>query len=284
MNTHPSTTATCRRVHILLQRLSPLCLLLILLLAAGCDSGSSPTSPFSDAVAKLDPSSSPRIVFHVILAVDTDAPGELGRALQRDLDKMNTLVDGIAAYTGMGLQKQVYSGAQATIANVNRAVKALNPGPDDAILFYFSGHGGRTAQTSSQWPNMYLQQSGANLADLFARLRAKNSRLVLALSDSCNVTFEEAAAAESAQRRDLASTRGGNGYVRLFLESRGAIIASSSIPGEVSFANVFTDQFLRAMSSASSQSAPSWTDVMTHATRRIQTAGVHHQQPQYAVY
>jgi hypothetical protein len=103
------------------------------------------------------------------------------------------------------------------------------------------------------------------------------------LSDTCNSNIESSRQASFRQGAYVGGTS--DGYQKLFLESRAAIIASSSVPGEFSYAlpggSLFTTQFLRALSSELSESNPSWSDVMESATRRVDGVRQH---PQYAMY
>ena len=262
-------------------------IVMMVVLITGCDSLISPTGPadpFSDV--ELAAKTASGATLHAILVVDTNA-GDLTKALRADLNNMNTLIDTITTHTGLGLNKLVYSGGNATTANVQHAISTLAAGPDDVIIFYHSGHGGRTSKTASQWPNMYFKGDpgliGMNLYDVFALLTSKGSRLVLVMSDTCNSSIEVSQQAFSSQGAYLSGSEAG--YQKLFLESRAAIIASSSVPGELSYAypegSVFTKQFLRALSRELSRSNPNWSSVMESATHQI--AGVR-QHPQYVMH
>jgi hypothetical protein len=262
-------------------------LAMMVLLITGCDNFTAPTAPtvpFSNA--KFAVKSPHGATFHAIVVVDTGV-SDIAASMRADLNNMNTLVDTIAANTGIALNKLVYSGSKATTANVRHVISTLAAGPDDMIMFYHSGHGGRTSGTNTPWPNMYFQNDpgliGLNLYDVFALLSSKGSRLVLVMSDTCNSHIESFRQASFRRGAYVGGTR--DGYQKLFLESRVAIIASSSVPGEFSYAlpggSLFTTQFLQALSHELSESNPSWSDVMESATRRF--AGVR-QHPQYVLY
>jgi hypothetical protein len=267
--------------------------LLIVLVAVsllfGCDSASSPTGPgelFSPPDTTLAVSAY-NATFHAIIAVDTDAGGEVADALRSDLNNVNALVDTIANQTGLILRKHVLSGSHATVAHIQHTIDTMDVGPDDVLLFYFSGHGGRLSNTSSQWPEMFLRDSRVNLTDIFSRLRHKGGRLVLALGDACNINLDSSTRRVNQRSVDYRGKRVSEGFRKLFLETRAAIIASSSVPGEVAYApsdgSVFTTQFLQALSQKVSGNNPDWVSVMNAATQRIRIAGVQ-QQPQYTIY
>lgn len=264
-----------------------LMLLLVLWGANGCGGEASPTTPIGVRnIQERKAVTFSRATLHAILVVDTNASGNVGDALQRDLDSMSHLVDSIERYTAMRVNKLVFSGNKATKAMAEQAIEKLSVEPDDVILFYFSGHGGRVRSTRTQWPDMYLQNAFAlNLYDVFNRLDSKGGRLLLALSDSCNVTLNENS--KESFTPFLSLRNRSEGYRKLFLEKRGSIIASSSLIGEFSYmqpkGSLFTRQFLQAFSQEVSSALPDWDDLMDAATCRISTSGVQ-QQPQYAIY
>ena len=262
--------------------------LTFIILASGCDSPSRPTGP-GELLSIPDSktlASSHDATFHAIIVVDTSAGGDVADALRADLDHMSQLVETIAAYTGLTLRKYIFSGGQATVSRVRRTVGSLDVSPNDVLLFYFSGHGGRVASTNSQWPDMYLKDSKMNLADIFSGLRSKRGRLVFALGDACNSYLDNPSQTGT---RQFAASRAASveGLRKLFLEERAAIIASSSVPGEVSYApadgSVFTTKFIQVFSRKVSDDSPSWPAIMSAATQGIPIAGTF-QQPQYELY
>lgn len=260
----------------------------VLLVTSGCGGDASPSGP---SVARNIQEGkavevSRDVTLHVILVVDTHAAGSLNGALEQDLDYMTTLVDSIVTSTGMQVDKQVLSGSRATKFMLEQTLDTFSVEPDDAILFYFSGHGGRTQETGSQWPDMYLHNAFAlNLKEVFDRLSSKGARLLLALGDSCNGLLDEASETEAVS---FTAFRGRvEGYRKLFLEKRAAIIASSSVAGELSYmqprGSLFTRQFLQVLSTEVSTPEPDWKELMDAVTQQIRVAGVE-QHPQYLMY
>ena len=259
---------------------------LMLLISNGCERINSPTAPADPVLdSYLVINTSAGAMLHAILVGETDA-ADIAQSVQADLDHMSALVDTIALHTGLGIHKMTYAGGNATTSAIRQSIRALDVGPDDVILFYHSGHGGRTTRTATPWPNMYFvhdpEWTGLNLHDVFIELQGKGSRLLLALSDSCNSYVELPASAALLQE---ASMKGSSfGYQQLFLEGRAAIIASGSLAGEMSYGSTaggrFTIQFIQAVQRATADDNPNWSDVMERATWRISNA----QQPQYAMY
>lgn len=259
---------------------------IIILLLVGCEGFQSPAGiQTSGPSAELSINSTTTATLHAFLVVDTNAD-DSSRAFQADLNAMNTLTETIASHTGMMVNKLVFSGNNATFTQVLTGIHELVPGTNDAVVFYYSGHGGRTSSTPTPWPNLYFMKSagenGLNLSDVFQRLTAKGPRLLLVMGDTCNSVIDIPSRTSFAHERSN-GTATTNGYRKLFAESRAAILASGSQPGEFSYATthggLFTQQFIAGLNQLADDN-PGWSDVMNRATRPISVSGVQ-QHPQY---
>ena len=87
--------------------------------------------------------------------------------------------------TGKRLNKQ----------NVENAIKTfLTPGPNDIVVFYYSGHGFRKPKDTRPGPYIDLRDehntdymvNSLSMEDIFTAIRKKGARLNLVLSDCCN--------------------------------------------------------------------------------------------------
>lgn len=86
--------------------------------------------------------------------------------------------------------------------NVETALNKLKPGPDDIVIFYYSGHGFRDqAIPKKEFPFLDLrdpnnrprpkpQAQAMNIQDIYNSIVQKGARLNLVLSDCCNDTVE----------------------------------------------------------------------------------------------
>jgi hypothetical protein len=177
---------------------------------------------------------------HFVLIGDTLAE-DIQEGVIGDLQHADEMVQGIIRYTGMTLQKQVFSGKEATAENVLSHLKDLSTEEDDVIILYFSGHGYRTlSKGANPWPNFYFSAntSGIDLLDAAQILQEHKARFSLIIADCCNNVISEYAAPPVVRRQFKALARGEEeitkNYRKLFMEMKGQVIVSSSKAGEFS--------------------------------------------------
>ena len=204
---------------------------------------------------------------HVLFVIDTD-DRNIGDMVARDLAIMGGEVQKIVAATGLTLNDRVYKGGDFTTANVKGAVRALSPGRDDVVLFYYSGHGFRTKTKKSKWPYLFFSKTPQNPVDfgwVAEEMSRKGARLTIVMTDSCN-NVVNLQVRETQKALPAVSAKARNGYRDLFLKHRGFIAAASSIPGETSTAtqsgSLFTLSFLKALRNEVLQPQATWQSLM----------------------
>lgn len=223
---------------------------------------------------------------HAIIVADTNA-NDIESSVRSDLHNMSAFVDNVANNTGLTLNKLLISGDDVTLAKVRDTLKNLPAGPGDVVIFHYSGHGGRPSDEKTRWPHMYftsdVEGEGLNLNDVFVTLTHDGPRFLLVMSDSCNSLVDAAEKTASVKALQFADGTP-EAYRILFLETQGAIIASSSRPGENSLGTeeggLFTLQFLQAAQEGLASSQPDWQMIMDNATQPISDT----QHPQYRIY
>jgi hypothetical protein len=223
---------------------------------------------------------------HAVLVGDVHDP-DIGPGDRKDLGLIKDLLNDVSKNTGMKLSMKVIDD-RIDRTKVMNAVKGVNPASDDMVIFYYTGHGYRMRSMKNQWPAMALQGPGDETAGLdqywvFNELRRKRPRLLLVMADACNNYVSEGAVDT---RLFLQSGREkADNYRKLFAESKGAIIASSSRPGQYSYSgdtgSQFTVAFLRTLRQALSGERPTWDAVMKNATRPVMGG---QQNPQFAMF
>lgn len=223
---------------------------------------------------------------HAILAGNT-LDEYIGPAVTLDLEQFRQELNTIAETTGMLVRRVELTGTQLRKSTLIDTVSGLQPAPDDAVVFYFSGHG-FSLQGKDAWPYMsLLDDEGIDEKWVFDTLAAARPRLLLVISDSCNNVIPEAYAPDISIGRRQLKTAGAvrENYQALFLYARGAILASSSKHSEVSSTfkdgSAFTRQFFSALRDAVTWARqPTWKEVMEAAIRPIWVEG-EYQHPQY---
>ncbi len=213
----------------------------------------------------------PAQTLHMIIVADT-ADASIGSSTLADLQNMQNKAREIATNSGMKLNMSVLKSPEFDYNSTLAAVQNVNPGPNDTVFFYYSGHGYRTRESKTRWPNMYVKkpQPGLEFAKVIEILDKKNPRLVIALGDLCNSFSDQSS--RSANLRAFAELQPNN-YKKLFVNYRGRVYASGSKPGQYSFAmedgGAFTNQFLQALGSELRSDDPNWKRLMAVATKSI---------------
>ncbi|MBL8022628.1 MAG: caspase family protein [Leptospirales bacterium] len=217
---------------------------------------------------------------YALIAVDS-ADSRIGSSVSKDMEMMSDFSRELAVSTGMWLNLKTLSGEELTETTFLETVQSLDPGPEDMVLFYFSGHGFRTRLTPTKWPMLYVPGSrGVDFAEVVKILENKNPRMILAFSDSCNYYSDSASRSVRMNLRALEQPSEET-YRKLALQFRGRIYASSSKAGQFSAAQSdggsFTLQFMRTFRAEAVKSDAAWDRIMEVATRPVSKQ----QEPQY---
>lgn len=223
---------------------------------------------------------------HFILVADT-LDDKIGTAMRQDLFNVATAFRNIADAAGMKLSLTQVSGDDLTATKVGRAIMDVQPDADDAVVFFYTGHGFRTSSSATPWPSISLKEDkGMELAAIFRTLDIKRPRLFVVVGNCCNNTIPDGLIEIVAVQAGRPANAQHPGCRKLFAEARGAVIASSSQPGEFSFClpsqgGVFTMAFLNALYAELNAADPSWQNLMAKASSPIRLLDGNTQNPQY---
>lgn len=230
---------------------------------------------------------------HTIIFANTLDP-TIGKSVLLDYNRISIEVNTIAAATGLNLKKYFYKDASCSNTNLRRVLEHLQTNKDDVILFYYSGHGVRSKQDASEFPQMCL---GSNqdkdfypLETVLKKLEKQPARLKLILGDCCNNYASWVKPKDDGSRSfTVLSKAPVNVYNNLFANNKGFLIASSSKKGETSGCNTlvggfFTHFFLNALEHyASKGMETTWDKVMFTTKEATFEALKGEQTPIYAV-
>ena len=134
-----------------------------------------------------------KIKIHLLVVANSNDPS-IGDACYKDMNRMVETFGDLADFLSVGMDTATISGNRYTKTNIENAIKELDPGPEDIVVFYYSGHGFRKKKDSRRFPYLdfrekpgddYLIQS-ANIEDIFVAIRKKGARFNLVFSDCCN--------------------------------------------------------------------------------------------------
>jgi hypothetical protein len=169
---------------------------------------------------------------HVLVVVDTyDARAKrLGMLLDQD-NVVSFLRRTVPADR---LSVTIMEGRDVTRSNVLGYYESLEVGPEDGLLFYYSGHGAIDRQKGHAL-TLFAGRQYLLRADLLAAMKAKGAGLVMVLTDCCstyaNLRPEQPLAARGASRGPGAPAEIDPVVSRLFFRQRGVIDITAAEPG-----------------------------------------------------
>lgn len=206
---------------------------------------------------------------HAIIAADIE-DFEISHSVQHDLMEMHARLQEIAIYADLNLSETILVGKDFRSARVVQTIRMLNVEPDDAVIYYHSGHGFRIEEMPEVWPALYFgpTEHPMRLQSVIELIQAKNPGFTLILADVCNnVLMLNSLTKIKAQTRspiDDALLR--EGYKKLFRESRARIVACGALPGQYSVClpgrgGLFTESFMMAIDQTLANEEVSWDRV-----------------------
>jgi len=228
-------------------------------------------------------------VHAIIVGANSDNDRILSEGLTVDLEGINEELALIEQNTKLEIRTYDFTGHNFENENLRNTIKNINCNNDDVIFFYYTGHGFRYSNQRDQWPTlavgyhihsmMEAYQQSISLNDIITTLKNKNARLIICLVDCCNsdVAFEAPIIEEFKGQVNLSfSIRNPERFKELYENSTGIIIASSSIPGQVSKCNpklgsYFTSSFVEVHKELTSISNNSnWEDMIRKVKDRTE--------------
>ena len=175
---------------------------------------------------------------HVILAGDTN-DAKIGRSVDVDLQNLAGVFRQLIPAEWQ-LQMRTLRGNDVSKGSILRTINSCQPGPDDAIVFIWTGHGAHNTVG-----HYFCLPGGDGLyrADVVAAMRLRSPRLVVLLSGSCNE--ESNAALQREYRRHYCLYPNVHEDAQtiapiaeeLFLKPRGVVDINGASEGELTFGN-----------------------------------------------
>ncbi len=225
------------------------CLATVLLPLTWTSTGLGQVLPIPYGEYRLDPTSgsnsyppvkvAPQVSrVHVVLAGDTD-DRRVGKGSRVDLDTWNVLLRSLIPDENRLNVVELY-GQNVNKGTILGTIGTLRPGPDDAVVFIWSGHGAYNQN------GHFLQvpgDPGLYRSDVVAAISRLRPRLTVVLSSACNemcpgdverVFGPPTTSYHDDQRfeRDISPIA-----ASLFLEPRGVVDINGASEGELGFSN-----------------------------------------------
>ncbi len=231
------------------------------------------------------PAPDDRATLYLILAADTNDPN-IGRSVRVDRIEMQKLFQTIGekSQNQLFVIEKVIEGDDFSRQMIVQAIEAARPGPDDIIVFSYSGHGFRESATETRWPELDTPDGPISFKTVLQMIQQKGARQFIALADCCNQSIDVGV-------RSRAVTRiGFENIQQLFLDSKTSVAASGSKPGQFSYGNdryggFFTAAFIDNLTKAL-QTGMGWEEIMARSRLDVmEKARIidREQEPQYWV-
>lgn len=188
---------------------------------------------------------------HLILVGDVFA-SDIKNSVVTDLKTIENHANEVAKYTGLNLSVHQFSENHIRAEIVLKYLQELNTNFEDVVFFYFSGHGYRTpSKDGNPWPNIYFasNQTGIDLLEISNILNQKNTHLSIVLADCCNSALPNHLAPPVVKgHASINEEKLKKIYKKLFVETKGLILACGSKAGQPSWAvmnggSLFTDSY-----------------------------------------
>ncbi len=204
----------------------------------------------------------------------------IGDSTAIDLKKMQVTMTKIARNTNMKLRQVTLSDNETLPSRMLRTLEKLTVKKDDVLIFYFSGHGYRTASKGdSLWPNLYfsIPDEGVEYERVVSLLQKKKPRLLITIADACNNELRESKAPLLARTLLMQGEVEKNvkaNYSHLFLETKGMIRITGAEAGGFAWGTrnggLFTNAFIKSFDRAVTSSSPAdWGSILDYASYQL---------------
>lgn len=238
------------------------------------------------------------VKIHAVVFCATDDE-KIGEGCQSDQERFAEELGVIETALKCEEDWQVFVGKDCNKSNLELALSRLQCNSNDVVFFYYSGHGVHAkADPANGWlPQMclnhewYEQDKFVPVTYVREKLSKIGARLVVILTDCCNdeanwVTVKSIITSQ----KDVANTDDVdvNRLKKLFYDSRGVVIATSSKRGQMSygpkeggcFSTAFWDEMWRIEHGAANAD---WNSLINSTKDRTLEYTGHKQEPAFEV-
>ncbi len=224
---------------------------------------------------------------HAILVADTIH--EIRSITWPDLCRWQKELRSISQHTKMTLKEKIFCDSDFNKETIRSYLKNLNINENDAVVFYFSGHGYRTAQKTTPWPFITFEfyKPGLDIQWIADTIWNKKPQFALVITDCCNNFIEQGLFGRETKniRINLRQFPPYHpGYQQLFCNAQGCIVVSSCSEGQYAygsrFGGLYTQCFFTSLSYELTEPKPSWKQLLQRANGYIS----HIQRPVCEVY
>jgi hypothetical protein len=135
---------------------------------------------------------------HLLIVANTDDPA-IGKSSRQDMFNISGYFTNLAEALGIPIERKTIWGRSFSKKAVEDLIKNLKPGPDDIVIFYYTGHGFRRPEDTGNFPHMVLSNNytmqtllkqSLAVEDIYRQIVSKGAKLNLVITDCCNEKIE----------------------------------------------------------------------------------------------
>ncbi len=228
---------------------------------------------------------------HLICYIDRYS--NIAESCKKDFENIKTLITDVAK--DLNIPIKVYDIEFYSTAS-KKFISDFKCGPNDIVFYYYSGHGFRYDDQDVVWPYMNvcksnndpIEKCALSLNWVYQELEKKGPRLTISMGDCCNSLIGMNEPKMSLSRSlSYRSQHAPDGYKKLFLETKGVVVASGSIAGQYSLGTedggIYSNSLIEVLKNSRENSAVSWQAVLAKTTSISLTNSDNKQKPQFMV-
>lgn len=173
----------------------------------------------------------------IIIFGDTNDP-KIGLSVATDIKSYKKIAADIkdaVKNDGVSTTLEVFSGDNCSYRKLDAYLDNLSC-KGDIVFFIYNGHGGRSHNDESKYPRMCLashyESNWMKVSDLNNRLREKDPRLMIVVTDCCNSYYDRRSGNNESSYGISNNNIQGEGIRHLFLNYIGEVCMTASSPGE----------------------------------------------------
>jgi hypothetical protein len=225
--------------------------------------------------------------FHLVMVGDTQDE-RIGESCDRDIDRISSEANTICRSIGYQLNRLIIKDENFTPTNIKEALATLNCGKEDIIYFHYSGHGKRSIDNETHWPDLDFKDRGTlPLLEIKKWIGTKPARLKIVIADCCNQFSSGTDRPTFEPIPSLMTTNIEGNRKKLFTESSCFVISSGSQPGQFSYGTYeeggyFTNAFLEALQyNILTTNQADWNSVFADAQLRTKRKAMKNHKKQF---
>jgi hypothetical protein len=212
---------------------------------------------------------------HALLVIDTLSG--LGESVKVDGENVDHLLSSLLPRDRADIQ--VLTGKDVNTKAILAYYRSLNVGPNDALLFYYAGHGATDDQKGHFMALQDLATKPLLRSDLRGAMQAKHPGLIVILTDCCSTSFHLGKTRRLFLDKGTALTM--NPLLRCLLYQSRGVVDVTAASGNASFGDdheggIFTRTFAKVVadgiagSDANSDGFVTWPEFFSQLQKRTQ--------------